>query len=114
MASGKDDVLQRIKALQDSHELSIIKLSEPISAIPIKSGEQRQSDISADAVDSASPASLEADLSHYKVGEVSICPNTLLIQSAIGTLLKTTILLPRTSHEREVFARHRRRTTLDC
>lgn len=74
MASANDDVLQRIKAIQDSHEFSIIKLSEPISAIPIKSGEQRQSDISTDAVDSASPASLEADLSHYKVSEFSICP----------------------------------------
>lgn len=68
MASGNDGVHQKIKDIQDSRELSIIKLSEPISALPIKSREQRQSDISADAVDNPSPASLEADLSHYKVG----------------------------------------------
>lgn len=70
MASRNDEVLQEIKALQHSHELSIIKISEPISAIPLKSGEQRQSDISADAGYNPSPASLEADLSHYKV---SLC-----------------------------------------
>ena len=68
MAAHNDEVLRKIKALQHSHELYIIKLSEPISAIPVKSREQRQSDISADALDNPSPASLEADLSHYKVG----------------------------------------------
>jgi len=79
MASGNDGVLQKIKAIQDAHELSIIKLSEPISAIPIKSGEERQSDISADAVDNPSPASLEADLSHYKVGGYRKTRDLLLI-----------------------------------
>ena len=68
MASRNDEVLQRVKAVQNSHELSILKLSEPISTISAKTGEQRQSDSSADSVDNPSPASLEADLSHYKVG----------------------------------------------
>lgn len=70
MASLNDDVLKQIEAIQDSHELSIIKLSEPISALSVKPGLQRQSDISAQADDNSSPASLEADLTHYKVGHL--------------------------------------------
>ena len=58
-----NNVLQGLRALQDS-SLSIIRLSEPISATPTS---HRTSDVSASAFDNPSPESLEADLSHYKV-----------------------------------------------
>jgi hypothetical protein len=67
MAQSHKEVLETILEAQKSHELSIIKLSEPISG-PIKQNAgERTSDISADAFESPSPASLEADLAHYKV-----------------------------------------------
>ncbi|WEW57480.1 hypothetical protein PRK78_002947 [Emydomyces testavorans] len=57
-------------------ELSIIKISEPIASsadlIDVDKGnqttpsKQRTSDVSTDAFENPSPASLEADLSHYK------------------------------------------------
>ena len=58
-----ENVLQGLRALQES-SLSIIRLSEPISAAPTSN---RSSDASSSAFDNPSPASLEADLSHYKV-----------------------------------------------
>ena len=57
------NVLQGLRSLQDS-SLSIIRLSEPISATPTS---HRTSDVSTSAFDNPSPESLEADLSHYKV-----------------------------------------------
>lgn len=60
------NVIQGLRALQDE-PLSIIKLSEPISAAATS---HRTSDVSASAFENPSPASLEADLSHYKVGAI--------------------------------------------
>ncbi|KAH0565511.1 hypothetical protein GP486_001085 [Trichoglossum hirsutum] len=61
-----EEVLSKLSELQDSHELSIIKISEPISAANDAPG-NRSSDISADAaIDSPTPATLEADLTHYR------------------------------------------------
>lgn len=56
--------------LQSPTDLSIIKISEPISATsnpakPYSSPSKRHSDVSAQDVD-PSPASLQADLTHYK------------------------------------------------
>ena len=59
-----ENVIQGLRALQDP-SLSIIRLSEPISAVPTESS--RTSDASSSAFENASPASLEADLGHYKV-----------------------------------------------
>jgi hypothetical protein len=67
MAQSYEEVLQSLTEAQQSHELSIIKISEPISAAINQSFTRRTSDVSADAFESPSPASLEADLSHYKV-----------------------------------------------
>jgi hypothetical protein len=66
MAQSYEEVLQSLTEVQQSYELSIIKISEPISAA-INQSSTRTSDVSADAFESPSPASLEADLSHYKV-----------------------------------------------
>ena len=58
-----DNVLQGLRSLQDT-PLSIIRLSEPISGA---AGANRVSDASNSTFEDPSPASLEADLSHYKV-----------------------------------------------
>lgn len=64
MAKNYDKMATSLAELQ-SQELSIIRLSEPISAS--NAPHERTSDVSAsDAFDNPSPASLAADLSHYK------------------------------------------------
>ena len=57
------NIIQGLRALQEE-PLSIIRLSEPISA---SATSHRTSDASEAAFDNPSPASLEADLTHYKV-----------------------------------------------
>ncbi|KAK6840207.1 hypothetical protein PG987_006073 [Apiospora arundinis] len=63
------DVLEAIKQLNAKHELSIIRLSEPISteiSSAQQSQQQRTSDVSNTSLDAPTPASLEADLTHYR------------------------------------------------
>ena len=65
-----EEILSQLSSLQESHELSIIKISEPISAEPRATDAtgNRSSDASTDdGHGSLSPVSLEADLTHYKV-----------------------------------------------
>ena len=67
MAKDVSDTLQALAELQE-RPLSIIRLSEPFSAsLP----STRTSDVSTSALDNPTPASLEADLSHYKVPVLS-------------------------------------------
>jgi hypothetical protein len=70
MAQSPEETLSALLKLQKSHELSIIKLSEPVSGA-LKAGD-RKSDVSVDVFENPSPASLEADLAHYKVNTESI------------------------------------------
>ncbi|ESZ89487.1 hypothetical protein SBOR_10129 [Sclerotinia borealis F-4128] len=65
MAQSPQSTLTTLHKLQKSHELSIIKLSEPISA-PLKPGDRTSNGSAADSLENPSPASLEADLAHYK------------------------------------------------
>ncbi|KUI73023.1 Kinetochore protein Sos7 [Cytospora mali] len=67
MAKQKvEKVLRSLEDLQAKHEISIIKISEPISsALPQDANNVRTSDVSNSSVDTT-PASLEADLAHYK------------------------------------------------
>ncbi|APA07385.1 hypothetical protein SS1G_13038 [Sclerotinia sclerotiorum 1980 UF-70] len=65
MALSPESTLTTLQNLQKSHELSIIKLSEPISA-PLKPGDRTSNGSAADPLENPSPASLEADLAHYK------------------------------------------------
>ncbi|KAK8109383.1 hypothetical protein PG999_007520 [Apiospora kogelbergensis] len=64
------EVLEAIKQLNAKHELSIIRLSEPIStdisSAQQPSQQQRTSDVSSASLDAPTPASLEADLTHYR------------------------------------------------
>lgn len=62
-AQQVENVIQGLRASQ-LESLSIIKLSEPIFA---STTSQRTSDVSTSALENPSPASLEADLGHYKV-----------------------------------------------
>lgn len=70
MAERKTEkVLRDLEDLQAKHEISIIKISEPISSALAQPGQDannvRTSDVSNSSVDTT-PASLEADLAHYK------------------------------------------------
>ncbi|KAK7946054.1 uncharacterized protein PG986_010375 [Apiospora aurea] len=66
------EVLEAIKQLNAKHELSIIRLSEPISTDisaaqqSQQQQQQRTSDVSNASLDAPTPASLEADLTHYR------------------------------------------------
>ena len=63
MAIDVSETLVNLAALQEQ-PLSIIRLSEPVGAPQTA---PRTSDVSNSALDNPTPASLEADLSHYKV-----------------------------------------------
>lgn len=59
-------VLHTLQDLQSSQEISIIKISEPISSSALQDARQRTSDASNASLDAPTPASLDADLAHYK------------------------------------------------
>lgn len=66
MAKVYGDTLGALKGLQNQ-ELSIIKISRPISTASLQDTAVRTSDASQDAFESPTPTSLQDDLSHYKV-----------------------------------------------
>ncbi|KAG8534115.1 uncharacterized protein KY384_000959 [Bacidia gigantensis] len=66
-----ENVLQGLRSFQNT-PLSIIRLGEPLSAAQTSN---RSSDASSSTLDNPSPASLEADLSHYKVMLADLCEN---------------------------------------
>lgn len=66
MARSHEEILRLLEGSQQKNELSIIKLSEPISNTTKPNGNARTSDVSAEGMEDPSPASLEADLTHYK------------------------------------------------
>ncbi|OAA72111.1 hypothetical protein ISF_01184 [Cordyceps fumosorosea ARSEF 2679] len=59
------DVLKALTRHQAHHEISIIKLSEPITSYSAEEPRQRTSDASNSALEGPTPAGLEADLAHY-------------------------------------------------
>ncbi|KAI5917651.1 hypothetical protein F4810DRAFT_695533 [Camillea tinctor] len=63
-----DEVLAQLQVLVENQEITILKLSEPISAevAQLQDHYQRTSDISNTSLDATTPASLEADLTHYR------------------------------------------------
>lgn len=61
---AQQQVLDTILKNEKNYELSIIKLSEPLAGA-IKAPGERNSDAS--VLEIPTPASLEADLTHYKV-----------------------------------------------
>ncbi|TVY53392.1 Kinetochore protein Sos7, partial [Lachnellula cervina] len=66
MGQSSEEILDSVLADQNRHELSIIKLSEPVAGPLKQSSGERTSDVSADVFENPTPASLEADLAHYK------------------------------------------------
>jgi hypothetical protein len=67
MAQLHKNVLRALETSQENQELSIIKISKPISASISQSTGPRESVASGEGLDDATPATLEADLAHYKV-----------------------------------------------
>ena len=64
-----EEVLHKLQSLQKKHEVSIIKLAEPVSSAGDKDTDTlavRTSDASNASIEGLTPASLEADLTHYK------------------------------------------------
>ncbi|KAH8729686.1 hypothetical protein BGZ61DRAFT_346584 [Ilyonectria robusta] len=61
-----DKALGTLEQLQSTHEISIIRLSEPILSASSNDARQRTSDASNASLDAPTPAGLEADLAHYK------------------------------------------------
>ncbi|KAI0487274.1 hypothetical protein F4859DRAFT_249362 [Xylaria cf. heliscus] len=63
-----EQILAELEALVAKQEITILKLSEPISTeiAHLKEQPQRTSDISNSSLDATTPASLEADLTHYR------------------------------------------------
>ncbi|KAI1141003.1 hypothetical protein F5Y05DRAFT_375955 [Hypoxylon sp. FL0543] len=63
-----EGVLAMLRTLATNHEITILKLSEPISAAvtQLQDPHQRTSDISTSSLDATTPSSLEADLTHYR------------------------------------------------
>ncbi|KAK0753517.1 hypothetical protein B0T18DRAFT_312239 [Schizothecium vesticola] len=63
-------VLRSLDDLQSHHEITIIKISEPISALAAENHHHdkslRTSDVSNSSLDPPTPASLDADLDHYR------------------------------------------------
>ncbi|KAI1472290.1 uncharacterized protein F4812DRAFT_7472 [Daldinia caldariorum] len=69
MASpSAQDVLAKLRTLGAEQDITILKLSEPISAAVthLQDPHQRTSDVSNSSLDAATPSSLEADLTHYR------------------------------------------------
>ncbi|CAM1501703.1 Fc.00g036870.m01.CDS01 [Cosmosporella sp. VM-42] len=67
MDHGKaNEVLETLDQIQSAHEITIIRISEPISNSGPQDARQRTSDASNSSMDAPTPASLEADLAHYK------------------------------------------------
>lgn len=67
MAHSHEEVLETLLEAQNAHELSIIKLSDPISRHLKHNLGERTPDLSTQSLEDPTPASLEADLAHYKV-----------------------------------------------
>ncbi|KAI1350602.1 hypothetical protein F5Y01DRAFT_146822 [Xylaria sp. FL0043] len=63
-----EQILAELQALVANQEITILKLSEPISTeiAHLQEQSQRTSDISNASLDATTPASLEADLTHYR------------------------------------------------
>lgn len=61
-----EEVLRKLDQFPRGDEVSIIRLSETISASAAQPPNQRTSDVSNSSLDAPTPASLEADLAHYK------------------------------------------------
>lgn len=66
--TSPEEVLASLQLLQSAQDLSILRLSEPISTTNTNAtGTQpRTSDVSTASLDAPTPASLEADLTHYR------------------------------------------------
>lgn len=72
-------IVAELHSQQQTHPLSILKLAEPIvtSTQNAVSPSKRASDISNSEIENPTPASLEADLLHYRVTILMVSVGTL-------------------------------------
>ncbi|KAB2580404.1 hypothetical protein DBV05_g905 [Lasiodiplodia theobromae] len=66
MSADHAEAIERLKSLQKSQDIKIIELSNDVRPQPAKNGDKRNSAASEMSADDATPASLQADLVHYK------------------------------------------------
>ena len=66
METIDEEVLHILTELQQPQDLAIIKLSEPFTVENDPNNAKRESDVSADAHEHTSVASIETELEHYK------------------------------------------------
>ena len=123
MSNSSTEALAALQQLEENgnlkDRLAIIRISEPISTEvggSYPSPSKRTSDVSVSNFDDPTPASLEADLAHYKVRDEPECPLSRPANTdvRIGTILQTAILLSRASNERKILARHCWRPAYGC
>jgi hypothetical protein len=112
MSESYRQILSESETLQ-LEELAIIKISEPISAALQDTRSTGTSNGSGEIVEGPSPASLEADLTHYKVNFIVV--QGVVSESLIcaGTFLKAALFLLGASHEGEVHTRYSWRPATD-
>lgn len=62
------DVLASLNSLNANHEITILRLSEPITSTLPRDNDNnpRASDVSTSSLDATTPSSLDADLAHYR------------------------------------------------
>jgi hypothetical protein len=77
MVESYQEALEALTEAQNSYQLSIIRISEPISSSLSQAIGARTSDISNEGLDILTPTSLETDLSHYKVAYTVFWLNTI-------------------------------------
>ncbi|KAF1809957.1 hypothetical protein P152DRAFT_144387 [Eremomyces bilateralis CBS 781.70] len=66
MDPSVQETLDKLLETQRSHQLALLRLAESIRGDDASTGEKRDSDVSADPYENGTPASLQAELEHYK------------------------------------------------
>lgn len=121
MAATPAEALSALQQLEQDGDLkkrlTIVRISEPISTdvgSSYASPSRRGSDISTSNLENPTPSSLEADLSHYKVGGIeALRAGKHVLTFCLGAIFQASILLRRASHERKVSALNCGRPTSD-
>lgn len=102
------DVLQQLESFKKNDHYTIISLSKSVNPDEVTTPDKRGSGASSGDFTGATPRELAADLESYQVhpdirgGVYIVCLST-----CIGTILKVTTVLYRTSDQRKVPSRAR-------
>lgn len=94
--------LRELQSQQETHPLSILKLSEPIitSTQNVVSPSKRASDVSNSEIENPTPTTLEADLLHYKVTLIqNVCHKCSSITDALDGRISSPSYISPTSNK---------------